>query len=531
MDETTQTTRPHLSILDLPREILIDIFNCQDFKLPVHDPSDYWSPRITEVRSRLKYLGNIRLVCRTLNRLVSPFLCPVVSVSLCSESIDRLEGLSRNPLIAQGIRGIRISLRFRPRPIASDFEKYRHYALSTIETLEDICDWCTDFHKYDEDDVSEDAFVWRSFNEAWNTISCMEAEDELRICFDKYAAAHADQVRIVSNGSFIRGAVTALSRCTSSPFIWFDDKDLQEDNDRDVITIARNEDALLHILTRGHEWLDIESTICKDDDDTDLFFPAIIFTGLPIACYSADICLKYISINCFPLQKGYSCLAPKATSTNSSIDSHYWALFASACQTLETFTFGKRGMSRPSLRPERQSASDLAIIDNFFGAAISGRQLQRLHVSLHPFKVRYRGPDERRHKEDFYPASSIVTAIRSRQLRNINFVYVDISEHDLFSLIESIAPKHLESFHIAGVVLSNGCYAPAMGLLHSTVSMKRGVSGLVPTISFNGLQGAEFHRLQEHLHPELLKQVKQWIMEGAAGAPNPLLNVGTNKAK
>jgi hypothetical protein len=136
MDDTVHTTLHQISIADLPDEILLDIFGCSGPTFPIHDPSEYRKPGITDASDRLEFLGTNRLVCRTFNRLISPLLCPVVSVSLCPRSIDRLEGLSRNPLIAQGIRGVRITLLFRPRTIASDLQRYHAYADSVLMKLE-----------------------------------------------------------------------------------------------------------------------------------------------------------------------------------------------------------------------------------------------------------------------------------------------------------------------------------------------------------------------------------------------------------
>jgi hypothetical protein len=124
------------TILDLPEEILLDIFCSFESGFPVHDPSEPYNLGIAKDSNRLEFLGNNRLVCRTFNRLISPLLCPIVRVSLCSGSIDRLEGLSRNPLIAQGIRGIKLSLLFRPRAIATDFGRYHAHADSVLAGLE-----------------------------------------------------------------------------------------------------------------------------------------------------------------------------------------------------------------------------------------------------------------------------------------------------------------------------------------------------------------------------------------------------------
>ncbi|XP_014550925.1 hypothetical protein COCVIDRAFT_31457 [Bipolaris victoriae FI3] len=590
MNNTLQTTPHRTPILDLPDEILLDIFGCSDSGFPVHNPSEYRKPCITEASDRLEFLGTNRLVCRAFNRLISPLLCPVLSVSLGSRSIDRLEGLSRNPLIAQGIRGIAISLIFRPSAIASDFQRYYDYADSVLRTFEGECDWHTEFGEYDQDDMSNDAIVWRNYDNAWTSIGNMRyiwkcllekrssgedilepdgltgrenkgphesiAEDEnleeaqaiLTGSFSKYVAAHADQVRIISDKSFVRSVARALSRCGTVPFVWFNEDRIGEEGPRcDALTIATDKEALSHVLTQGHEWLRIENTLCKDDDDTELFFPASILTELPIVCHNAAIRLRGISVDCFPLLKSYCCLVPQAVGTDDSVLSDPWARFAAACHYLEIFNFGKRGMHCTPLRPEHQSASDLAIINNFIGAAISGRHLQEFELSMTSLRVRRQRPGEIK-EEDLYVASPILAAIKSTQLRNIMLSDVDISGQALLGLVQSASPRHLKKLYLSGVNLSSGRYAMAMSQLHEIVLLRRDNNGSKPNIQFNTLQGAEFgepsafddgdnlwmygpekehkafwDRVEKHRHPEKLKQLEQWVSDTCNTVINPLL--------
>jgi hypothetical protein len=577
------------TVLDLPKEILLDIFCCFESGFPVHDPSEYYSSWIAKDSDRLEFLGNNRLVCRTFNRLISPLLCPVVSVSLCSGSIDRLEGLSRNPLIAQGIRGIKISLRFRPRAIATDFRRYQAYADSVLVKLRGECDWYIELQNYHEDDMSDDAVAWRNHHEAWPRIwnilkawrdlserrgsredglqhtgladkegqrsssdegreTVDEAQAMLRRCFEKYAAAHADEARIVSNGSFVRSVVRALSRCGSLPFVWFNEDRLgREGQNHKAITILTDKEALIHTLTCGHDWLSIESNLCKDDDDTELFFPASVLTGLPIACHSATVPLRGISVDCFPLLRGYRCLLSDLTQADDTFVSNLWAQFAAACHDLEIFNFGKRGMSCSPLRPARQSSSDLAMINGFISAAISGPHLQRFYLSMTPFRVRRQGPSGME-EEHLYPASPILAAIKSTQLRSITIHSVNTSEQGLSVLVNSASPRHLTYFYLADVTLSHGSYVSTMSLLHGIVSSRRSINGSRPNIQFSTLQGAEFGRpstfddsnnawmygsdeeqkafwdeLEEYQHPELLRKVEKWILDGHVSEVNPIL--------
>jgi hypothetical protein len=581
---------PH-TILDLPEEILLDIFCSFESGFPVHDPSEHYDNWTAEDSDRLEFLGNNRLACRTFNRLISPLLCPIVSVSLCSGSIDRLEGLSRNPLIAQGIRGIKISLLFRPRAIATDFRRYHAHADELLGTLEGECDWNTEYQDYQEDDMSDKAVAWRDYHEArirignirsaWRDLLERRSSQEdglqrsglagkgnkegqnsssnqgcetidetqaiLRDCFEKYAAAYADEAQIVSNGSFVRSVVRALSRCGPLPFVWFNEDRLgRKGRNFKAMINSIEKEALVHTLTQGHDWLNIESNLCKDDDDTGLFFPANVLTELPIACHGATVRLRGMSVDCFPLLKGYRCLLPGLTQADDICISDPWARFAAACHDLEIFNFGKRGMRCLPIRPALQSTSDLAIINNYICAAVSGPHLQKFYLSMTAFSVRRRELGEK--EEHLYPASPILAAVKSTQLRSIVLLSVDTSEQGLSVLVNAASPKYLTYLYLAGVNLSRGSYVSTMNLLHEISYSRRSIHGSRPRIHFNTLQGAEFgkpstfddnnnawmygshkeqktfwNRLEEHQHPELLKKVEQWISDGDVGEVNPIL--------
>jgi hypothetical protein len=306
MDNTTQTDTRRTTILDLPNEALLQIFGYFCDKFPVHKPHLYHRARWS-TSDRLELYKN-RLVCRAFDRLISPVLCPVTNVSLSSESINRLEGLLSNLLIAQGVRGIAVSLRFRPRALAADLRRYHVHAASIVERGIRDCDWHIEFQSYAEDDMSEDAVTHRGYLAAWDRLAQIqrawrqllkqessheetqattnglenaestdaegkevqykEAERVLKHCFNTYAAAHADQDRIVADGSFVRKVTKAISYCKPSLFVRFNESKHPEDNGTiGAIRLATSEDALSHALVQPHDWLDIESHLFKHDDD------------------------------------------------------------------------------------------------------------------------------------------------------------------------------------------------------------------------------------------------------------------------
>ena len=110
-----------------------------------------------------------------------------------------------------------------------------------------------------------------------------------------------------------------------------------------------------------------------------------------------------------------------------------------------------------------------------------------------------------------------------------------------------ISASHLSRLYFSGITLSHGSYAETIGLLHEVAVARRHHNLPIPDIGFTTLQGAEFgapttfkdnnewlfgsqddyeeffDRLEKHQHPELLKRVEQWVRDGQADEPNPLV--------
>ena len=89
-----------------------------------------------------------------------------------------------------------------------------------------------------------------------------------------------------------------------------------------------------------------------------------------------------------------------------------------------------------------------------------------------------------------------------------------------------------------------------MRLLHDITSARNSINGSQPKIMFSTLQGAEFGapkafeddnswmyasseerheffaKMEKHSHPDLLKEVEQWVVRGQIDEVNPLLRFG-----
>jgi hypothetical protein len=156
---------------ELPEEILLQIF--EYFSHPCtaeqEKSSEQWRyPRLSvRVDVDLGTLQRSRLVCQRSNAVICPIFCPVVRVALDSDSLQRLEQLLRNPIIARGIRGVDINLRYRPKVLATYINRYWTRVRHVIRKAERTCDWHTEFAEdYAEGDESEDAVQDRAYRKA-----------------------------------------------------------------------------------------------------------------------------------------------------------------------------------------------------------------------------------------------------------------------------------------------------------------------------------------------------------------------------
>lgn len=549
---------PKVGLLQLPEEILLLIFGF--FAKPASQLHELtrWRYPDDQRASDLPSLQNVRLTCRPFNELVSPLLCSVVKVNLDSSSLSRTDNLSRNPLIAKGIRGLEVNLRYRPSSFAADLSQYHAHVAKIVSDARGRCEYQTEFQSYEDEDESTDATKHRAYLEAeeifwqyekhWRehvepahqgmgmgvleTDSTVQVDQQLlQDCFSSYADLHEDQKRLVTNGSFVRTLVTVISRLKGTPFIWFKDKD-QHSYSPDVLELAKDRSILRRRMEAPHDWLAIETLRGAGAD----LLPARILTDLPIACHEANVQLRGISVGCFPLTKGFEHLLPD--STTMDLGSNAWLRFATACQRFEIFHFGMTGMNCTPSRPVDFTISERLFIDSFVGAGSSGANLKRFCVNMTPFR-KTSGQWKSSTPDQYYRAGNILSSLTSTRLLELQIIDVQISSNELVATIDRLSSS-AQSVYLTGITLVHGRYASAMAALQQ----KTGSSHL--HVELSSLQGAEFgpaksfvddglmgmtldeeeretywDRLEEHMKPTLLKRTLEWIRNGQ-GEVNPL---------
>lgn len=109
-----------LGILDLPNEILIQIFEY------MHDTP---SGGIRQLRpSQSKNIKNVRLPCNRFCNTSSHLLIDLLHIDFDSSSLSHLEEVARNPMIIKGVRALRFHFDFYSPVLANDVERFAAYS-------------------------------------------------------------------------------------------------------------------------------------------------------------------------------------------------------------------------------------------------------------------------------------------------------------------------------------------------------------------------------------------------------------------
>lgn len=465
-----------LKFLDLPTDLTLQVFSL--FKSPPviqknglynsHEPT--WDGLAT--------LQASRLTCRALNELVSGMICPFFHGGLNKKTMERIENLSRNPLIADGIRAVELDLSFRPKTNATDLERYCDFVTAKIDSFAGSCHYHTEIWDYEDEDQSDDANKhrtwlaagnkfwkirdsWRNCVESRKMTSCTRDVDDshqqlLKKCFAEYCSLQQAEEDIVGDGSFVSAVASATSRFKHPVFLSFVDN--AGARSKDPVEVAWDETLLSSEMLEPHGWLDAEDPKIETD-----LLPARILVDLPIACYELETPIQGLHIGCFPLKQSFASLVPHSSGDLTGT----WIHLASACYSLKSFQLGRRGMNNTPYRERPISEEDCTIIDEYFGAACSGPELASVDFSMSPFRVSGKmwAPNDFEAADSHYRASAILRKLRSWSLTRVHISSVEISDVDLELLVSRISRSNLKSINLSSIDLDKGLFANSIETL------------------------------------------------------------------
>ncbi|KAI0838851.1 hypothetical protein F5Y06DRAFT_266702 [Hypoxylon sp. FL0890] len=261
---------PH--ILDLPSEILAHIFS---YVRPTASRDD--SLRRGGARhfsSSPNEIKNIRLVCRRFCEESSHLLLPIVTVSINSTSLARLDEISLHPFIAQGIRMIVVVLSFFASDLANEFNEYFFY-YQWRELRARVKEWgartdnsntpgCGDGNLAA---VTKCRRILDSWNRAgWNsTASNLNDEDQrnmqlIRRAHEEYRHAYLEQERLRTTGSFVQAVADAVARMPLAKSLYITDREpifkppSQRATSLTIVDKMANDDVFIANIVRPIAW-------------------------------------------------------------------------------------------------------------------------------------------------------------------------------------------------------------------------------------------------------------------------------------
>ncbi|KAL3962096.1 hypothetical protein ACCO45_003619 [Purpureocillium lilacinum] len=189
--------------------------------------------------TRQKAVQSLRLVCRRLHDLASPLLFPYISLSLDQESLDAVDRISRRPYLAAGVRGVMVDQTCRDGALVNGQRPFTDFKRALVEELRTYAaDFHHDTHEFADDeggheeDKARARLGLRNFRvmcNAWRANYWIPDGDEsddlvsdaaeaqkyvdlLRRGRAAYARAFEKQVRLVSDGTFLRVLAAAFAR-------------------------------------------------------------------------------------------------------------------------------------------------------------------------------------------------------------------------------------------------------------------------------------------------------------------------------
>ncbi|KAF6802261.1 hypothetical protein CSOJ01_11722 [Colletotrichum sojae] len=167
-------SRPHLrglSLCDMPNEIANHIFHyCGLLKGEKPDSNEYDCDKVYPHGLPLDFIMSLRLTCRSLCEMVSPALFRVRAVRPSTESLDRLDYISRHPQLSKGVRQIHVSVSYYDANIAKDPALFVLYAIrrftSSCLVLSDgyNSDEWEDYTFSEEEEMAFDAYHSTDFD-------------------------------------------------------------------------------------------------------------------------------------------------------------------------------------------------------------------------------------------------------------------------------------------------------------------------------------------------------------------------------
>ncbi|KAK4035099.1 hypothetical protein C8A01DRAFT_18179 [Parachaetomium inaequale] len=365
-------------------------------------------------------------------------------------SLNLAEMISKSPAIAAGVRGIHISLAYRPKQHANSLFRYMHTRLAALQKHERYFNYEIAPHRYrgPEEEEEEDERT-KAMRQALD--NCRRLRDEWR-----------EYLRAVFRGG-----------TPNEPLSKY-----QEILQRGHAEFRRLHQEQWQLLQNGTFSNTLASIVARMPNARSFIF---VDEFDPDAGYDEDICLSSTEM--------LSRFMPTPLSWQEAEDGRGEADGAELQCVFDLHL--PRGKWFRGNTAAKDHKSD---IDEFLGAVLArcGRHLRVLELNLFGFTISSgRGS---RHDDQFYDAEGILTNLQELpKLRSLRLNHVDLQEKTLHGLCSGIG-RHLTWLSTYNVRLRSGLWADTIAVLRQKIAAtgaRRGRPG-ARHVSFINLQGGEF---------------------------------------
>jgi hypothetical protein len=485
-----------LKITDLPFDILRCIFEyfrddplLSGDRAVCWDDYEYSEPDVPRWGQR-RDLKSARLACRLFCDLASPHLLSVVELELSPSSLDMLDGISRAPRIAAGVRAIRLWLADRSEDLADDIRMFRDACLQRLGETEsnlkyDLRRWREDRQNRPERDraeqhkghrVEEAAAAMARLRREWTLypelpdgeMTLSEYQKLLLQAHHEFRRMHQEQRRLLEDGSFARSVASAVARMGNvrSFRLTSETPDRHKRaffRGRARRRVVRDTDTLIRFLASPVSW----SGYC-----------AKLLWELPIALHRAGASLTDLSLNYLPLSQNAPMLCPRSPDTPGDAA---WDELSAACEQLEILHVVDD--SYEDLPEEAKS-----YVDKYLASVLArcGGRLRRLHLN-------FRLPLDDAIEFKWYYAGPVIGALQGFPRAQVLLLKgVQLRQAQLEALCDKLGHGNLTRLHLADIRLQSGSWVGAVEILRQKVALAETKAPGELDVSVRKIFGGEF---------------------------------------
>ncbi|CAJ2505719.1 Uu.00g131130.m01.CDS01 [Anthostomella pinea] len=352
--EMSRPTLHRLNILDLPNELLVDIFEILESaknrawrpKRRLHDSPD---------------IRHVRLTCRRFCNTSSHLLVSHVRVDLSVASLARLAEIASHPEIRKGVKVVSVQLSFWDARMANDLARFINHTTRNFPTkVFDILSGAPgskisslNISKKVQSHPHPDAVRVGSKSNTY-------LQEVLRDTHEEYRQLHREQESLLRRNAFERAVASAMARMPKACSLEVDDQDVWLRRDRPK-SCGKEPKRIVHRnLIRPIRWAFSSQSGCP---------PMKLLHTLPIICHEAGVHLKSLSIHV---------TRPESYAVLSS-DQVALAKLSLATQHLEYLYFGEDRGGMHGLTSGHFYGS-VAPISNYLTTVASGKNLRRVRL-------------------------------------------------------------------------------------------------------------------------------------------------------